>query len=67
MAAGSTGPQISLIKKAMNFPINMPATALWLLCVSGSLTADPLDEQMTFTQWTGGTFRSEWPGVTQRT
>ena len=51
----------------MNFPINMPATALCLLCASGSLTADPLDEQMTFTQWTGGTFRSEWPGVTQRT
>lgn len=51
----------------MNFPIKYPATAICLLFVSGSLTADPLDEQMTFVPWTGGTFKSDWPGVVQRT
>lgn len=51
----------------MNFPIKLPATAICLLFVSGSLTADPLDEQMTFIPWTGGTWKSEWPGVAQRT
>ena len=51
----------------MNFPIKYPATAICLLFVSGSLTADPLDEQMTFVPSTGGTFKSDWPGVVQRT
>jgi len=29
--------------------------------------ADAPDEQMTFIPWTGGTWKSEWPGVAQRT
>ncbi len=51
----------------MNFSIKFQTTATCLLLASGSITADALDEQMTFTQWTGGTFKSEWPGVAQRT
>ena len=51
----------------MSFPIKFQTTALSLLLVSGSLTADPLAEQMSFVPWTGGNFRSEWPGVAQRT
>lgn len=51
----------------MNFPIKLPGTAILLLVASGSLTADPLPEQMTFIPWTGGNWKSEWPGVIQRT
>ncbi len=51
----------------MNFPIKLPGTAILLLIASGSLTADPLPEQMTFIPWTGGNWKSEWPGVAQRT
>ena len=51
----------------MNFPIKLPTSAICLLFVSGSVTADPLDEQITFIPWTGGTWKSEWPGVAQRT
>ncbi len=51
----------------MNFPIKFQTTATCLLLASGSITADALEEQMTFIQWTGGTFKSEWPGVAQRT
>lgn len=51
----------------MKFPIKFPATAITLLFLSGSLTADPLSEQMTFIPWTSGTFKSDWPGVAQRT
>ena len=29
--------------------------------------AEALDEQMTFVPWTGGTWKSEWPGLEQRT
>ena len=51
----------------MNFPIKLPGTAILLLIASGPLTADPLPEQMTFIPWTGGNWKSEWPGVVQRT
>ncbi len=51
----------------MNFPIKLPTSAICLLLVSGSVIADPLEEQMTFTPWTGGSWKSEWPGVAQRT
>lgn len=51
----------------MNLSISFPATALCFLFVSGSLTADPLDEQMTFVPWTGGNWKSDWLGVPQRT
>ena len=51
----------------MNFPTKLPGTAICLLFISGSLTADPLDEQMTFIPWTGGNWKSDWPGVEQRT
>jgi hypothetical protein len=51
----------------MNVPIKFPATAALLLVLSGSLTGDPLDEQMTFVPWTGGNWKSDWPGVAQRT
>jgi hypothetical protein len=51
----------------MNSFLKLSGAAIGLLLVSGPLTADPLDEQMTFVPWTGGTWKSEWPGVTQRT
>ena len=51
----------------MNFTIKFPAAAICILLVSGSVIADPLDEQMTFVPWTGGNWKSEWPGVSQRT
>ena len=51
----------------MKFPIKFPAAAICILLVSGSVIADPLDEQMTFVPWTGGNWKSEWPGVAQRT
>ena len=51
----------------MNFTIKSPVTAISLLFVSGSLTADPLAEQLTFVPWTSGTFKSTWPGIVQRT
>ena len=42
--------------------------AVLLLTVPAILSeADALDEQMTFVPWTGGTWKSEWPGVEQRT
>jgi hypothetical protein len=38
------------------------------LTIPGSFSmADALDEQMTFVPWTGETWKSEWPGVEQRT
>lgn len=49
-----------------SFP-KLSRVSIGLLLVSGPLTADPLDEQMTFVPWTGGTFKSDWPGVAQRT
>ncbi len=51
----------------MKLPIQFPATAICLLIVSSSLVADPLDEQIEFVPWSGGTFKSDWPGVAQRT
>ena len=51
----------------MIFPTKLPVIAISLLLVSGSLTADPLAEQLTFASWTSGTFKSTWPGVAQRT
>ncbi len=51
----------------MNVSFKLQATAAFLLFLSGSLTADPVDEQMSFVPWTGGTWKSEWPGVAQRT
>ena len=51
----------------MNFPFRFQVSALSLVLVSGSVSADPLPEQMSFVPWTGGAFRSEWPGVAQRT
>ncbi len=51
----------------MNFSIKIERTAISLLLLCGLLDAEPLDEQMSFTPWTGGTWRSEWPGVEQRT
>ncbi len=42
--------------------------AVLVLTVPAILSeADALDEQMTFVPWTGGTWKSEWPGVEQRT
>lgn len=49
-----------------SFP-KLSGTAIGLLLAAGSLTADPLPEQMTFVPWTGGNWKSEWPGVAQRT
>ena len=51
----------------MNFQIKLPGTAILALITSGSLSADPLPEQMTFIPWTGGNWKSEWPGIAQRT
>jgi hypothetical protein len=47
--------------------MKLPASAVCLLLVSGTPAAVALDEQMTFVPWTGGTWKSEWPGVVQRT
>jgi hypothetical protein len=44
------------------------SVAVLVLTVPGVISnADALDEQMTFVPWTGGTWKSEWPGVEQRT
>jgi hypothetical protein len=44
------------------------SVAVLVLTVPGvTSNADALDEQMTFVPWTGGTWKSEWPGVEQRT
>ncbi len=51
----------------MNSFLKLSGAATGLLLASGSLTADPLPEQMTFVPWTGGNWKSEWPGVAQRT
>ena len=51
----------------MNFPIKLSGVAISLLFISGSVIAEPLDDQMTFVPLTGGNWKSEWPGVSQRT
>jgi len=44
------------------------SVAALCLTFSGVLSeADALDEQMTFIPWTSGNWKSEWPGVAQRT
>jgi hypothetical protein len=42
--------------------------AVLVLTVPGVISeADALDEQLSFVPWTGGMWKSEWPGVEQRT
>lgn len=51
----------------MNFPIKPPGAAICLLFASGSLTADPLPEQLTFVRSAAGISSSDWAGVAKRT
>ena len=51
----------------MIFRIKFPAAVICVLLASGSYIAEALDEQMTFVPWTGGNWKSAWPGVGQRT
>jgi len=49
-------------------PCFKPKIAAIFLAFPGTFAmADAPDEQMTFIPWTGGTWKSEWPGVAQRT
>jgi hypothetical protein len=49
-------------------PLIRLSIAAFILATSGIMSeADALDEQMTFIPWTGGFWKSEWPGVEQRT
>jgi hypothetical protein len=51
----------------MRTPKLFPLAALLLMVPGAFSNADALDEQMSFVPWAGGTWKSEWPGVQQRT
>jgi hypothetical protein len=46
--------------------VKLPASVIGLLLATGMPAAVALDEQMTFVPWTGGNWKSAWPGVEQR-
>ena len=50
-----------------NLFFRVPAAGIGFLFASGSLTAEPLPEQMTFTRSASGVSSSDWPGVAKRT
>lgn len=47
----------------MRVSFTISFAVFWLSAPGTLATADPLDEQMTFTPWTGGLWKSEWAGV----
>lgn len=51
----------------MKIRMKIPALAVVMLLFTGMPAAVALEEQMTFVPWTVGTWKSEWPGVVQRT
>ena len=42
-------------------------TPLLCLVCPALVSADPAEDKMTFVPWTGGTFKSDWPGIAGRT
>lgn len=51
----------------MKSPLKLSIGILLLSLSSVLSDAQAPDEQVTFTRWTGGTWKSAWPGVPQRT
>lgn len=51
----------------MKLPISHSIGILCLAIPTPATMANPLDEQMTFIPWTGGAWKSSWPGEPQRT
>jgi len=50
----------------MKHPVRILALLFCLACPN-PVSADPAEDKMTFVPWTGGTFKSDWPGIAGRT